>query len=62
MAGKKYISFDLSDESDEKVCKALQRIDMVLGLKPKDIVTKAVQDIVRTQEYKDALTEILEDE
>ena len=62
MAGKKYISFDLSNEDDEKVVKALSRIDMVLGKSPKDIVTEGVETITASQEYKTALKKILEED
>lgn len=62
MADKKYISFDRTNDKDSLTIKLMGRIDLVLGLSPKQIVEQAVSDITETKEYKEKLQEFVSED
>lgn len=62
MADKKYISFDKTNEKDLSTIKLMGRIDLVLGLSPKQIVEDAVTKITETKDYKEKLQEFVSED
>ena len=61
MANKKYICFDLEDETDKKVVTALDRIQMFLDLSAKEVVTKAVNELTQSDEYKEGIRNLIKE-